>query len=437
MTVIDLGELNGATGPTPANRIPRRVIRQLGLVGALGVSLATATTSAPQAERPAAVAVPARPDASAVVRGDLLFVVDQTRPVAGADAGEPELAAYALPAGRPLWQVPLPVPELWSGPVRAADVVLLGGLTGAVRGAAEGQLDPDSQEVVALTRANGTMRWRRPGELIGITRRGNVLVGAGPADRDGMLHSVDPAIGVDRWARPAAWVGLRTRSGVADLMLLETARRVEVRDPESGDLLGALALPPPAADQPRRAQFVGDLLLIREGDRVVTAYDVGSMTRRWSHALGPAAESDLSACGDLVCLQAHDGRLRVLDPATGQTRWEGDHLLVVAAAGDRLLLGASERPGSGDFVVVDGGTGRVRRHLGRWQLSFGSAWDEAPVGQQRLADGRQLVARLDPAEDGVRTLGAIPDVVGECQAPGSVLVCRREGGEFGVWRLDP
>ncbi|MEU5940895.1 hypothetical protein ABZ807_17265 [Micromonospora sp. NPDC047548] len=139
-------------------------------------------------------------------------------------------------------------------------------------------------------------------------------------------------------------------------MLLETARRVELRDPDSGRLLRTMALPPPAADQPWRTQFVGDLLLIRDGGRMVTAYAVGSLSRRWSRPLDPTEEPGLFRCGDFVCLQEESGGLGVLDPMTGRTRWQA--------------------------------------------------------------------------------IGALPGVVGECQAPGSVLVCRRDGGAFGVWRLD-
>ena len=55
--------------------------------------------------------------------------------------------------------------------------------------------------------------------------------------------------------------------------------------------------------------------------------------------------------------------------------------------------------------------------------------------RRRQRDGRILIGRIDERGEGVRVLAALRGVVGECGSLGSFVVCRRDGGAFGVWEL--
>lgn len=431
MTVIDLGELHGDELPQPADQIPRRVLQRIGLVGVFALCLAVLAASVPHAEPPVAVTVPAGPNARAVVQDNLLFVVDGWAGWRGpGGTGEPMLAAYALPDARLLWRIPLPAGELHSV-VYLGDVVLVGG--GLFRA---------ESETVAVSAAGGTIRWRRPGNLHAITSSSNVLVRTGPSDGDGMLHSVDTRTGADRWARPLATreVSFRWQDRATDLMVLETARGLELRDPESGDLLRTLVVPPSEAHQPGHILFVGDLLLVSD-NQMITAYDATSLSQKWSRSLDPSQEL-LIRCGESACLQTYAGALdnpgavQVLDLATGRTRWSNDRLLIVRAVGDRWLVAQSGSvAGASELTIVDGDSGRIRRHLGTWWPSWRGS-GEGPVAGQRLADGRLLVARFDLASDSVQVIEVLPKMVDDCQMSDSALVCRQEDGAVGVWRID-
>ena len=54
---------------------------------------------------------------------------------------------------------------------------------------------------------------------------------------------------------------------------------------------------------------------------------------------------------------------------------------------------------------------------------------------EQVLDDTVFYALLDPADRGVRVLGAATDVSGDCQTTDEVLVCRRIDASVGIWQL--
>jgi hypothetical protein len=99
-----------------------------------------------------------------------------------------------------------------------------------------------------------------------------------------------------------------------------------------------------------------------------------------------------------------------------------------------MLAARDPRGGETEHVLLDAATGRPVRDLGRWQVDSALQEDRA-VLHRRQRDGRVLIARLDEHGDGIRVLAALHGVVGACGGYGSFVLCRREGGAYGVWEL--
>ncbi|MFG3419187.1 PQQ-binding-like beta-propeller repeat protein [Micromonospora sp. NPDC049460] len=425
MTVIDLGERREV--PPPAGPGPGRAVRRWAPALVALLCLAVLTAAAPQAAHPPGAVVPARPDADVVVAGDLLLVVDRTGPgVAPGPGPAPRVAAHQLPSGRPLWHLPLTGPVSPFPVVRVGDVVVLGMPE-----------EPAGPQVVGLAAADGAVRWRVDGRLDGATPAGNLLVWGTAGTRPGapVLRSVDAASGAVRWTRrlPPGALHWSTRDGRVTLLTVLDGGRLELRDPDSGDVLHAAALPA-AAGPPEVLGVTDDVVLVSEGPAVLSAYDTAALRRRWSVPRGPSARPYAFGCGVVICV-GDGGRLRLLDPATGSARWRADDWPLLTPVGDRLLAAGYPRGGAAEHVLLDAATGRPVRELGRWQLGDLAPWEDPAVLHRRQRDGRVLVARLDERGDGIRVLAALHGVVGACGAYGSLVLCRREGGAYGVWEL--
>ncbi|MER7332295.1 MULTISPECIES: PQQ-binding-like beta-propeller repeat protein [unclassified Micromonospora] len=425
MTVIDLGERRDV--PPPADPRPGRAVRPWAPALVALLCLAVLTAAAPRPAQPPGAVIPARPDADVAVAGDLLLVVDSTGPGAASGPGpERRVAAHHLPSGRPLWHLPLAGP-VSPFPARVGDVVALTmpeGETGT--------------QVVGLAAADGAVRWRVDGQLYGATPAGNLLVwgvtGAGPGAPE--LRSVDAATGTARWALrlPLETLHRSTRDGRVTLLTVLDGGRLELRDPDSGDLRHAAALPA-TAEPPEVLGVTDDLVLVSEGPGVLSAYDTAALRRRWSVPRGPSARAYAFGCGVVICVEDGGRGLRLLDPATGSARWRADDWPLLTPVGDRLLAAGYPHGGVADHALLDAATGRPVRELGRWQLGDLALWEDRATLHRRQRDGRVLIGRLDERGDGVRVVAALHGVVGTCGSYGSLVICRREGGAYGVWDL--
>jgi outer membrane protein assembly factor BamB len=437
--VIELGEVrHEPPEPTPEpgwSPAARRWFAALVGLATLGVTLGAA---APLPHPLAEATIPAALGDLAFGEGDTYYVIDGSH---GRPAGTRTIAAYALPDARLRWRAPLPI-------------------TGAVRGvgAAEGQMlvstHPnllESVETIAVGEDTGRVMWRRRAQFEGVTpERGNVLLWTAPngvpaagTGREA-LEAVEPGTAAVRWSYRVpvgGWLAYRyhNQRPVRVVTLLPSGR-VEVRELEHGHLIAAAdgLLPPRRPAEPSRyVQLAGDLLLVRQDRKVVTAYGLGRLERRWSAEVDPSTEFVSTDCGATLCVLSRLGGLRVLDPATGQTRWLKPGWSNPRRVGDRLVVNQTDRrPGRGPLVVADPATGRQLGVLGEW-LPLGPARPDGRLPGVRidLSTLRAWFAWLDPVTLSVRVIQAAADIIGDCEARADAILCRRLDASVGVWRL--
>jgi hypothetical protein len=212
--------------------------------------------------------------------------------------------------------------------------------------------------------------------------------------------------------------------------------RVEIRDLAGAAVLRAADLPgrgPAGASPPPRV--AGDLLLVDDGSRTVTAYGLDRLDRRWQLTRDPGREFAPIPCGAGLCLYRRHGGVRAADPATGRTVWSDGRWENLTRAGDRLLASRPGRVGTAPLTVLDPATGEIRGELGAWQVVRVAAGSGRVTGVRVTPDGTAWVAELDPVTARVRVLASLRDISGDCEAGPGVLICRRPGGSVGVWRL--
>lgn len=437
--VIELGEVwhePPAPPPEPAwSPAHRRLIAGLVAAATLGVTLCAA---APLPHPLTEATIPAALGDVAFGEGDRYYVIDGSH---GRPAGTRTIAAYGLPDARLRWRAPLPI-------------------TGAVRGVgtAGGQMlvstHPnllESVETIAVAENTGRVMWRRRAQFEGVTPgRGNAILWTSP---DGVpaadtgreaLEAVDPATAAVRWSYRVplgGWLAYRyDDQRPVQVATLLPSGRVEVRELEHGHLVAAAdnLLPPRRPAEPTRfVQMAGDLLLVRQDRKVVTAYGLARLERRWSAPVDPTNEFVSTDCGATLCVLSRLGGVRVLDPATGVTRWANPAWSSPRRAGDRLVVNKTERrPGRGPLVVADPGTGRQLGTLGDWTPLGPAAPDGRLLGVRTdLNTLRAWFAWLDPATLSVRVIQTAADITGDCEARADAILCRRLDATVGVWRL--
>ena len=420
MTVIDLGERRDT--PAPADPGSRRFLRRWAPALVALLCLVAPTAAAPWPTQPTGTTIPANLDAHLLPVADLLLVADQTGP--GADPA-PRLVAHRLPSGRPLWRVPVPGPGTPFRAVRHGDLLVLG-LVGE---------QTEEQQVVGLSAADGGVRWRMDGLLRGLTPAGNLLVWRLAETGPPILLSIDAASGAVRWSRQLSVETVREsrRDARVSLLAVLDGGRLELRDPDTGAVVRAAALPV-AATPPEVLALTDDLVVLSDGPGGVAAYEVATLRRRWTLSRGPADRVDVSDCGAALCLDDGSPGPRLLDPATGSTRWRADGWTLLESVGNWLLALSDVTGPIDELALLDALTGRPVRHLGRWQPLSGARWGDGSIVRRRQRDGRVLFGRLDDRGEGVRVLAALRGAVGECDMHGVFLVCRRDGGA-GVWEL--
>ncbi len=435
--VIELGELRHGLEvavPEPV-RTPMRWRVSWALAG-LAVLATTLGPALPEPVPLVEATIPARLGDAAFAVGEQYYVITSDRTTLH---GPRTITAYALPSATRLWQAPLQ-------------------LSGALRGvgAANGQMLVSTQpelleqvETVSIREATGQITWRRRALFEGVTPGGQVLLWTSPdgtptaSTGDELLEAVHPVTGAVRWSYrvPAGgWLSYRySGQRPTHVVTLLASGRVEVRDAADGRVLAAAdLLPPRSASTPASyVQFALDMMLVRDGP-MVFAYGLNRLERRWSAAIDLAIEYVAPGCGDKLCLVAHMGGVRVIDPATGRMLWSDPTRTFISQAGDYLVGHVPGRDGLTELTALDPATGRERARLGEWEVIAPPAGDGGLIAMRTdLATSRAWLARVDPATGGARYFGVVDPVTGDCEVRAGAVVCRRLNASVGIWRPVP
>jgi hypothetical protein len=376
------------------------------------------------------------------IAGDQLYVASST------SRSSAHLAAYRLPSGRGLWDVPLqsqvgrllPVPDAGlllsvSEDVNAS-LTVLDPETGRVRWHSDASfvdLAPDrTAAVVAVASAagyrvelvdltTGDRRWEWPApDVAGLSALPDVLLSA-PATVDG------PELWrVVLWQRPADILVLDGRTGQP-----LTTGRMEVQP-----------LDAPGNPSPPFVASVGDLILLGQqayDDGVLDSYDVRTLQRRWrARNAALAFVSYLDNCGPVICLGSYPNGLSGIDPLTGQVRWsDAFRTQAIPLPAGRLL--AFQAPMVDPAMarraaILDADTGAVVEQLGDWW------WPPAGPNGHTLLVARpertlaSSFAVVDLTTGVVAPLGTLPLWPYECQADGRYFACPATDSRLHIWR---
>lgn len=437
MAVIELGELRWQPD-LQVYRPARSPVRALTLVAAL-ILLCLLSAAAPTPRPLPEVTVPAGLGANLFTGSGRLVVADPA-PVRPGGQG-PQLTAYRLRDGLPLWRAA--VPAALDGPASFVagidDVVLLTG--GGSEFAGPGR------ETVAVSGSTGRQLWRLAARFYGITAGGDVLLWAqedGSAAAGGLagsVRAVDPTTGQPRWSYPVtagvAWA-YRLVGDRVNQIVVRLPARLELRDAATGSVLRATDLPAaaygPVPEGWRYPQVVGDLVALSDAAGGIVTYGVDRLDRRWRVNLDDGTW--LEDCGPVVCVSAR-AQVRALDPLTGRVRWIGAAGWGAAGSfGERLLIRRWDGQPSTTalLAVLDAGTGRMIGVLGQWEVAGRSPDGGRLIGLRYGQDGA-WVAELDPVTAAAVVLTRLREVSRDCQIDSGVLVCRRFDGSIGMWRL--
>ena len=254
---------------------------------------------------------------------------------------------------------------------------------------------------------------------------------------------MDLATGSRRWTLRQPPLSYTTEDDWADgfprrLITATAGGHIEVRDTTNGVVVAAQDVPVPEGWSQRAITVwpAGDLILVG-GEGGVTAYALADLRERWRNTLDLSARWVQSDCGGEICVFSYRGGVQVLDPATGRTRWTGDHWTAAAQAGPYLLFTGNEGvDGNYPLAVLDPDTGTVLGDFGAWQVTGDARPDGTLVGQhQRVGDETLWYALLDPATRGVRVLGMATGVADDCRSTTAVLVCRGIDASVAIWPL--
>jgi hypothetical protein len=356
------------------------------------------------------------------------------------------VTAYGLPDGRTAWRAPVLRSRVgWLTVPAAGQPTLISDETDV---GADGGTPVRDAAVVATS---GRVLYRTGAQLIGIIPSGDVLMWSSRSGEFGVeaggRHFVGRDVGTGRvsWsydAPPGAWLWWDPRDGgLRAVAVLLPSGRLELRDLERGALVAAADVQQPRnpAEPSGPVQLAGDLVLVedwRDGRVWVTAYGRGRLDRRWTIPMDLASEY-VEPCGDGLCVGGLNGGVRVLDAATGATRWASDRWSFLEPVGDHLLAGpAGARPNGAGLMVLDPRTGRVRADLGRWTPVWPVPADGEPIAVRHdLRRSRSWFGRIDVVRGRVYVVGTVTGVTDDCRAGREYVTCRRPDGRTGVWQL--
>jgi hypothetical protein len=436
--VIELGEVrHGAEVAVPEPvRAPIRWRFTWALAG-LAVLAATLGPALPEPSPLAESTIPARLGDTAFAVGEQFYVVTSDRTTL---YGPRSITAYTLPGATRLWQAPLQL----SGALRGV---------GAVGGQMLISTRPElleQVESVSIREDTGQVVWRRRALFEGVTARGQVLLWTSPDGTPSAttgserLEAVDPVTGAVRWTYqvPAGgWLSYRYSGQTpTHVVTLLPSGRVEVRDVTDARVLAAADLlpPRPAATPASYVQFALDMMLVREGPTAAVAYGLDDLERRWSASIDLATEYVAPNCGDQLCVIAHLGGVRVIDPANGRMLWADPTRSYISRAGDYLVSEIHGRDGLTELTALDPATGRERALLGAWTLIAPPAESGELIAMRTdLATSRAWLAHVDPATGGARFFGVVRGVTGDCEVRAGAVICRRLNATVGIWRPIP
>jgi hypothetical protein len=435
--LIDLGEMPPRglqrTVATPSRHRPNSYRATLAaLTVLLGATLTASVHRVPPAPP---VIVEARLGDMTYVTPDRLFVVSAgPQLVASAAVQNKIVSAYELPRGELVSRTTVAV----AGPifdVMAAGPAIL----------VSYQIDSTGTEAtVALTAGTDRALWRRPSRLLAVSEAdGLVLLRENIPQVGGInWYGLDLMTGDVRWSLQQPMRGFITEAGYVHgfprlLVTATIAGDIEVRDAVSGAVTATAKVP--VRDQQAGADVpvwpAGDLILVGAPEGT-TAYTLPGLVQRWHSSSDLAGRWVQPDCVTLICSLNWQGGVLALDRVTGTKRWADSRWNYADQAGRYLL--ASEN--SGDqrpvVMVLDPDTGRVLGDFGPWHTIGGAGSDGLVFGlHEQARDNTVFYAVLDPANHGVRVLGAAAEVSGDCQRAGEVLVCRRIDASVGIWQL--
>jgi outer membrane protein assembly factor BamB len=433
MVTIDLGVLSEEPPEPPSRGYPPRSRRTAAIL--VGLALTGGLLSA--SGRPAdgalpGVRLPADGSDQYFRAGDRLLVL---APEVSTDSAVPQtLTAYTAPGGERLWQRTLE-PRFGVMWVQDLDDVLLLML----------QNWSNEQRALAVDPATGATRWSRASGWPISAENGAVVLSAesnDPATPVGW-EAVRASDGEVLWRRefPPLSYGSLLPDGTGRVLMTLPDMEIQVWDPAANRMLSSTRLPEAAGVTMDADRALAVNATFGRAD--VTGYSLPGLERLWRHEY-PDGLQLTSLCGPEVLCAATDGqgKVRVLDPGSGDVLWESEAYSWIFRAGPVLLGVGADRVGAvltaSPLVALDLRTGRAVKDFGRWQLiDFETSHltgDPVVVARYDPAQNTAIVAALDPRALTLRVLVQVRGTE-DCMAERDVLLCRFADGAIGMWDL--
>jgi hypothetical protein len=436
--LIDLGELpqRGKQGVrATVIRSPRPYRSVLGAVAIL--LLALLSGAGHQQDPVAPTIIPARLGDNMYVSGNRLFVVSAGSELLASPVQNKIISTYALPAGNLLSLTTVAVPGAVFDVNQVGQTVLV-----------SFQADTEGAEAtVALTAGTNRALWRVPSRMFAVSAADGLVILRQNTPEFGDLHwyGVDLSSGTVRWTlvQPARGytTGADYRDGFPRRLITVSDGALDVRDSETGAVTARGTYPAPSAGSNPNLNVwsVGDLVLIGDGTTGTIAYGLADLAMRWRNTVDLSQYWIQTDCGKIICAFHQQRGMLALEPATGRLLWASDRWSYADLAGSYLLAADADGDGADEDLklsVLDPATGGVRGDFGPWQPAGVAQRDGTVIGMRtEILKDIVWYARLDPADHGVRVLGAAEQVSGDCQTAPDVLVCRRVDASVGIWRL--
>ncbi|MFI7022354.1 PQQ-binding-like beta-propeller repeat protein [Micromonospora sp. NPDC049900] len=431
MTLIDLGEITEPTDHPPRRHRTFAGSRRWAAALLAVVVLVTMAGAAPPPRRVYAT-VPVPLGASLLLSADQIFAVI---PGTEATGDRPELLAFPHPEPAtgtppkltPSWRVALSHGHrVFRVQPVAEDGVL-------VSMSAE---ETETSQSVLLDARTGRERWREPGVAMFDDPR-RALLRTHRESMPNTLRMIELPSARELWSIPlsASSVDYRLRDGAVDAVVVSTLDGgVEVRDPETGKIRHRL---PPPADDPagyQSAWVVGDLVAVVRNSNTVAAYTVDGLVPVWQTTVPTVYH--VTDCAALLCAFLASGGVQVLDPATGAIRWDNRDIADLLLVGERRALVLSRwAEGTMELATFDMTTGAALVDHGPWEQVHRYEYAPHLLAVRPVADVGLVLAELHPDADRARPIDVLVGGRGECQARQDLVACRRQDGDFGVWRL--